>query len=112
MVYSFEKKVITITNAFQDIIDESKQKPNKICMNKSKEFYNRSIKSWLQYNYMEMCSIHHGEKYVAAERFIRVLKNKPSKHMTSITKMCISINQLIQLMNTAIHIIHNQNTDH
>ena len=35
------KKVITITDAFQKILDESKRKPNKICFDKGSEFYNR-----------------------------------------------------------------------
>ena len=39
------KKGITITNAFQKILDESNHKPNKIWVDKGSEFYNRSIKS-------------------------------------------------------------------
>ena len=38
-------KVITITNAFQIILDESTRKPNKIWLDKGNEFYNRSMKS-------------------------------------------------------------------
>ena len=38
-------KVITITNAFQIILDESTRKPNKIWVDKGNEFYNRSMKS-------------------------------------------------------------------
>ena len=33
-----------------------------------------------------MCSIHNERKSVVAERFIRTLKNKTYKYMTSITK--------------------------
>ena len=39
------KKCITITNAFQKILDESNRKPNKIWVDKGKGFYNRSMKS-------------------------------------------------------------------
>ena len=49
-------------------------------------FYNRLIKSWLQENDIEMYSAHHEEKLAAAERFIRVLKNKIFKYVTSITE--------------------------
>ena len=46
MGYSFkDKKEITITNAFQKILDESNQKPNKIWVDKGSKFYNRSMKS-------------------------------------------------------------------
>ena len=43
-----DKKGITITNAFQKILKESNSKPNKIWFNKRSEFYNRSMKSWLE----------------------------------------------------------------
>ena len=43
-----DKKSITITNAFQKILDESNRKLNKIWEDKGSEFYNRSMKSWLE----------------------------------------------------------------
>ena len=39
---------ITITNAFHKHLDESGRKPKKIWVGKCSEFYNRSIKLWLQ----------------------------------------------------------------
>ena len=36
-----DKKGITITNAFQKILDESNHKPNKMWMDKRSEFYNK-----------------------------------------------------------------------
>ena len=42
--------LITITNAFQKIFDESNCKPNKIWVDKGSEFYKRSMKSFLQNN--------------------------------------------------------------
>ena len=41
-----DKKGITITNAFQKILDESNRKPNKIWVDKGSEFCNRSMKAW------------------------------------------------------------------
>ena len=55
VIPSKDEKVITITNAFQ---------------NKRSEFYNRSMKPWLEDNDTEMYSTHNEEKYVVAERFI------------------------------------------
>ena len=37
------------------------------------------MKSWPEKNDVEMYSIHNEEKSVFAERFIRILKNKPFK---------------------------------
>ena len=42
--------LITITNAFQNFLDESNRKPNKIWVDKGSEFYKRSMKSFLQNN--------------------------------------------------------------
>ena len=43
-----DKNGITITNGFQKILNESQPKPNKIWVDKGSEFYNRSIKPFLQ----------------------------------------------------------------
>ena len=50
------------------------------------EFYNTSFKKCLKDNNIEMYSVHSEEKSVAAERFIRTLKTKIYKYMTSISK--------------------------
>ena len=71
-----DKKGIKITNAFQKFFDESNCKPNKILVNKDSEFYNRSRKSWLEKNDIEMYWKHNEGKYIVAERFIRTLKFK------------------------------------
>ena len=81
-----DKKGITITNVFQKIFDESNCKPNKIWVDKGSEFYIRSMKSWLEKNATEMHSTHNQGKSVANERFIRTLKNKIYKYVTSISK--------------------------
>ena len=71
-----DKKGIIITNALQKISRESNCKPNKIWVVKDREFYNRSIKSWLEKNAIEMYSTHNEGKSVIAERRIRALKSK------------------------------------
>ena len=48
-----DKKGITITNAVQKISHESKGKPKKIWLDKGSEFYNISMKSFLQNNDIE-----------------------------------------------------------
>ena len=44
------------------------------------------MKPWLEKNDIEMHSIHNEGKSVIAERFIKTLKNKIDKCMTSISK--------------------------
>ena len=81
-----DKKGVSIVNAFQSILKKSNRKPNKIWVDKGSDFYNRSMKSWLEKNDIEMYSTHNEEKSVVAERFIRTIKNKIYKYMTSISK--------------------------
>ena len=82
-----DKKGISITKAFQNNLKESNRKPNKIWVDKGSEFCNRSMKSWLEKkNDIEMYSTYNEGKSVVAERFIRTLKNKIYKYMTSISK--------------------------
>ena len=82
-----DKKGVSIANAFQSILKKSNRKPNKIWVDKGGEFYNRSMKSRLEKNIdIEMYSTHNEEKSVVAERFIRTIKNKIYKYMTSISK--------------------------
>ena len=38
-----DKKGVTITNAFQKILDDSNRKPNKLWIDKGSKFYNNSF---------------------------------------------------------------------
>ena len=93
-----DKKGVSTVNAFQKTLDDSKRKPNKIWVDKGGEFYNNSFKKWLQDNDIVMHSTHHEGKSVVAERFIRTLKNKISKYMTSISKN-VYIDKLDDIVN-------------
>ena len=89
---------MSIVNGFQSILDDSKRKPNKTWVDKGSEFYNRSMKSWLQDNDIVMHSTHNERESVAAERFIKTLKNKIYKYMTSISKN-VYIDKLYDIVN-------------
>ena len=93
-----DKKGVSIVNAFQSILKKSNRKPNKIWVDKGSEFYNRSMKSWLEKNDIEMNSTHNEGKSVVAERFTRTIKNKIYKHMTSISKN-VYIDKLDDIVN-------------
>ena len=81
-----DKKGINIVKAFQSILKESNRKPNKIWVDKVSEYYNAYFKKWLRDNNIIMYSTHNEGKSVVAERFIRTLKRKIDKYMTSISK--------------------------
>ena len=93
-----DKKGIKIANAFQKFLKESNCKPNKIWVNKGGKFYNRSMKSWLGKNAIKMYSTHNVVKSVVAKWFIRSLKNKIYKYMTTISKH-VYINKLDEIVN-------------
>ena len=80
-----DKKGIRIVNAFQSILNKSNRKPNKIWIDKGSEFYNRSMKSWLEKNDIE-------------QQYVRTTKNKIYRHMTSISKN-VYIDKLDDIVN-------------
>ena len=43
-----DEKGNKIINAFQTVLKETNRKPNKIWVDKSSEFYNRSMNSWIE----------------------------------------------------------------
>ena len=62
------------------------KKENQIWVDQGSEFYNNNFKKWLKDNDITMYSTHNEGKSVVVESFIRTLKNKIYKHMTSISK--------------------------
>ena len=100
-----DKKGISIVNAFQSVLNKSKRKPNKIWVDKGSEFYNASFKKWLQDNDIVMYSTNNEGKSVVAERFIRTLKSKICKYMTSISKN-VYIDKLNAIVNKYSNTYH------
>ena len=100
-----DKKGVSIVGAFQTILKQSDRKPNKIWVEKGSEFYNNCFKKWLQDNHIVMYSTHNERKSVVAERFIRTLKNKIYKYMTSISKN-VYIDKLDDIVNEYNNIYH------
>ena len=80
------------------IVNESGCKPNKIWVVEGSEFHNGSMKSWLQDNDIEIYWTHNEETSVVAETFVRTLKNKIYKYMTSIAKN-VYIDKLADIVN-------------
>ena len=81
-----DKKGTSIVKAFQGILKQSNRKPNKTWVEKGSEFYNAYFKKWLRDNDIVMYSRHNEGKSVVAERFIRAIKSKIYKYMTSVLK--------------------------
>ena len=79
-----------------------------IWIDKGSEFYNNYFKKWLQDNDIEMFSTHIEGKSVVAERFIRTLKSKIYKYMTSISKN-VYIDKLDDIVNEYNNTYHRTN---
>ena len=86
-------------------MDTSGSKPYKIWVNKGSEFYYRSMKSWLKDNGIEMYSTHNEGKSVIAERFVRTLKIKIYKCLTSVSKNVYidKLDEIVNKYNNAYH---------
>ena len=67
-------------------------------MAKESELYNSSFKKWLKDDDIEMYSIYNEGKSVVVESFIRAVKTKIFKYMTSISKN-VYINKLNDIVN-------------
>ena len=63
------------------------------------------MKSWLEKKDIEMYSTHNEGKSVIAEKFVRTLKNKIYKYMTSISKN-VYINKLVHIVNKCNNTYH------
>ena len=96
---------VSIVDPFQKVLDKSRRKPNKVWVDKQSEFYNSSFKKWLKDNNIEMYSIRKKGKSVVAERFMRTLKTKIYKYMTSISKNVYSdkLDNIINEYNNTYH---------
>ena len=97
-----DKKGISIVKAFQIILKQSNRKPNEIWLDKGSEFYNASFEKWLRDNDIVMYSTNNEGKSVVAERFIRTLKSKICKYMTSISKN-VYVNKLDDIVDDISH---------
>ena len=93
-----DKKGVSIVNAFQKILDKLVRKPKKIWVDKGSKFYNNSFTKRLKDSNIEMYSIHTERKSVVAETFIRTLKKKIYKYMTSVSKN-VYIDKLDDIVN-------------
>ena len=65
------------------------------------------MKSWLQDNKIEMYSTHNKRKSVVTERYIRTLKNKIFKYMTSMSKI-FCFDKLDDIVNKYNNIHHSK----
>ena len=96
-----DKKGESIVEGFENILDDSNRKPN----NHGSEFYNNKLKKFLKENDIEMYSTHNEGKSVVAERFIKTLKNKIYKHMTTIGESVYfnDLDDIVKKYNNTVH---------
>ena len=76
MILLRDKKCITITHTFQNVLDESNRKLNKIWLHKGSEFYNKSMKSRLEKKRYRNVFNSKRRTDSLPERFPKTLKNK------------------------------------
>ena len=102
------KREDSIVEGFKGVFKKSDRKPNKIWIDHGKEFYNNKVKNFLKNNDIKMYSTFIEGKSVVAERFIKTLKNKIYKHMTTIGKN-VYFNVLDDIVKNYNNSIHNSN---
>ena len=99
------KKGESIVEGFKKILGDSNRKPNKIWLDHGSAFYNNKCKCFLKENDIEMYSAFNEGKSVAAERFIKTLKNKIYKHMTTFGENVYfnDLDDIVKKYNNTVH---------
>ena len=99
-----DKRGISIVNSFQKIISKE-CKPNKIWVDQGGELYNNLFKRFLKIDNIEMYSTYNEEKSVVGEKFIRTLKNKIFRHMTTVSKNVYFdvLDDIVNKYNSTVH---------
>ena len=77
-----DKTGVAVRDAFRDIVQTSGRKPRRLWVDEGKEFYNRTLKTWLSDNRIDLYSTHNEGKAVVVERFNRTLKSRMWRHFT------------------------------
>ena len=95
----------TVLHAFIEIVNESNRKPNKLWVDQVRESYINFMQEWLDNNNILMFSTHNKDKLVISERFIRILKAKIYKKMTTndIKSYLSYCNKLVDQYNNTYH---------
>ena len=100
-----EKTGAVVRDAFAQVVKISNRKPGKLWVDEGKEFYNRTLKTWLNDNDIDMYSTHNEGKAVVVERFNRTMKSRMWRYFTAnSTNVYVDVlPQLIRDYNNAKH---------
>jgi hypothetical protein len=77
-----DKKGDTVLNAFIEIINKSKRKPNRLWVDQGKEFVNKKMAEWLKENNILIYHTFGEHKASIVERFNRTLKSIMWRRLT------------------------------
>ena len=95
----------TITNAFDNIIEQSNRKPNKLWVDQGSEFFNRVMDKWLKDNHIMRYTTFNEGKAVVVERFNRTIKTRMWKYFSANNtyKYVDVLDELIRQYNNSRH---------
>ena len=93
-----------VTKAFTEIFKTGRH-PEKIWVDNGKEFYNKTLKSFLKLHNVELYSTQNEEKSCVVERFNRTLKEKMFKYFTAFntTKYYDVLSDILLEYNNSFH---------
>ena len=92
-----DKTGVAVRDAFRDIVQTSGRKARRLWVDEGKEFYNRTLKTWVSDNRIDLYRTHNEGKAVVVERFNRTLKSRMWRHFTLHSKR-VYINALPALV--------------
>ena len=100
-----DKKCKIVLNAFNEIVNESNLKPNKLWVYQGREFYDKFMQEWLDNKNILMHSTHGEGKSVILEMFIKHYRLKSIRKMiTNNNKSYLAyLNKLVDQYNNTCH---------
>ena len=100
-----DKKVKTVSNAFIETVNESIRKLNRFWIGQGREFHNKLMQDRFENNDTLMYCTHNKGGFVIAERFIKTLKAKIYKTITTNDRKFYLpfLNELVDRCNNTYH---------
>ena len=99
------KTGVALVHAFDKIVTQGRRRPNRLQMDRGKEFYNRTFQRWLDEQGIQHFSTEGDAKASVVERFNRTLKERLYRYFTAANTLTFDdvLPNLVQGYNSTRH---------
>ncbi|ODM87099.1 putative uncharacterized transposon-derived protein F54H12.3, partial [Orchesella cincta] len=99
------KTGLDVTDAFSTILKQANKKPTYLSSDLGKEFFNKTFKTFLDINKIELFAVHSDKKACVVERFNRTLMERIQKYFdhSGKTKYIDVLQDIVHSYNESLH---------